>query len=63
MERTAAGETDTEATTKHPDLLLAKSGFESVFVDKEAILPQNRRLPAASGKIGVVGKIGLIRMI
>ena len=35
--------------------------MQITFVDKEAILPHNHRLPAASGKIGVVGKIGLVQ--
>ena len=36
-----------------------KNGIGSIFVDKEARLPHNHRLPAASGKIGAVGKIGV----
>ena len=39
-----------------------KSGIESIFVDEDAILPHNHRLPAASGKIGVVGNIGRIQV-
>ena len=39
-----------------------KNGIESIFVDEDAILPHNQRLPAASGKIGVVGNIGRIQV-
>ena len=39
-----------------------KNGIESIFVDKEAKVPHNDRLPAASGKIGVVGKIELFQV-
>ena len=49
------------ATESIPICQKQKNGIESIFVDKEAILPHNLRLPAASGKIGVVGSIGLIQ--
>ena len=35
-----------------------RNGIESISVDKETKLPRNHRLPAASGKIGVVGNVG-----
>ena len=44
-----------------PNCRKQKNGIENIFVDKEAILPHNHRLPAASGKIGVVGNNGLIQ--
>ena len=38
-----------------------KNGIEVIFVDKEALLPHNHRLPAASGNVGVVPQIGIIQ--
>ena len=39
-----------------------KNGIERIFVDEDATLPHNHRLPAASGKIGVVGNMERIQV-
>ena len=34
-----------------------------MFVDKEATLPRNHRVSTGSGKIGAVGKVGIIQAL
>ena len=39
----------------------ARDGFEGRFIEKEAKLPHNHRVPTGSGKIEAVGKVGLVQ--
>ena len=35
-------------------------GIENMFVDNETILPHSITIPTGSGKIGTIGKVGII---
>ena len=61
LKQTPAVGAGTIATTKHPFFAeKRKIGIENKFVDKETMLSRSHKLPTGSGKIGAVGKVGII---